>query len=200
MTEFDFFDLYIFLFCFFIAICFIIERIVEMNFAKKCAARKYGLVWLPIGREYVLGQIADMYENKSARRIYTFLSGISCLFAFLSILVPITMIIGFSLNYELMDLFGIKDDDYFLIAILVIFFLLFVMSTVKMIYKYFVFYRIFNLKDRAHSTMWIVLFIFFGLFLRIEDISLIIFMLKNMNKPSIPKIYEAENMVAEIAE
>lgn len=190
----SFFDYFIYILIAIYVIAWIAQNLLEMFFAKKCGVRLYGLVWLPIGKEYVLGQIADTYDNKIARRIYPILSGI--LYAFWCWLLVTSFIVTVGTNEYVTNLFGC-DILTIAVACLAAFGFLILLSFMIYIYRCFVLYRIFCLKDRKNSVLWLVLFILLNLTHGFGLMVYLIFLCVYMNRQGIPKIIEMREQPVE---
>jgi hypothetical protein len=159
-------------------------NIITMLYAKKNGARLYGLVWLPIGNAYVLGQLADKFDDKKARVKLTLVSLVTSLVQF-----PLVIYMYYFMFTDYIPaMTGLLDynelgGDYFttMFTFSIISTIASLVSIPYIIYYYITFYRIFSAKSPQNAVMWIVLSILF------TTIVPVIFMLVYMNKPSFSK-------------
>ena len=167
-------------------------KVIEMLFAKKSGAKLYGLVWLPIGNEYVTGQIADKYVDKKARIWYMVISIVTYIVTIAAIVMMIAPIVSFALKYGSS---GMEPSDSEIMSMILSVFgsmaLMFIPMIVLMVYQYVVWYRIYCLKDKDNATLWITLTIVLTIVTGIGAFLPLIFMCVNMNKPNHPKFEEA---------
>lgn len=143
------------------------STIVYMVYAKKCGARFYGLVWIPIGEGYVAGQLADMYEDKNMRKKLPIISGM--------------LFVLFLILYTLFFLYTYFSSFVFAAIFILIFIVMMALSITLVIFRYIAMYRIFAAKSPGNAAIWLILSILFS------TITLLIFMSKYMNTPVIEK-------------
>lgn len=149
--------------------------VINMIYAKKNGAKNWGLLLLPFGAEYVLGQLADKYEDKKARVKFPIIAIPMYLFTF--VFVVAYGLYFFALENELLADEAIIGMTIGLIAVVMLFL---VIAIAYSVYAYFVYYRIFAYKNRENAPIWLVATI-------LANIALPIFQLVNMNKPGYSK-------------
>lgn len=183
-----------------------VSKIIEMLFAKKCGIELYGLVWLPIAREYVMGRIADMYENKKARitnMVLNILLHVGTYIVCFAYIIVFYCVI-FNTAFESADLSEDAMNDIMfenmlglLVGILIVLGVFLLFALVVSIYQYIVMYRVICLKDKDNATLWIALIIGLTLTTGLGGIVYLIFLCCNMNKPNVPKYAVAEQNMTE---
>lgn len=186
-----FFAIYavIFLIMFGIAIA---SLVIQMLFAKKSGAKLYGLVWLPIGNEYVMGQLADKYVDKKARIWNMVLSIVSVVSVIAIEIIAFIQMFSFIMKFESTGVEPTAEEALsFILTIFGIFALVLIPAIVVMVYQYIVMYRIYCLKDKENATLWITLTIVLTFVSGLGAFLPLIFMCVNMNKPNHPKFEEA---------
>ncbi|MDR1564601.1 MAG: hypothetical protein LBS74_06555 [Oscillospiraceae bacterium] len=175
-------------FAFFIIIYLIIFAVsiativIELIYAKKQGIRNYGLLLLPIGREYIMGQMADVYENKNARKKFPILGGI---FYGVVLLGAIGLSIALITMTISIDAGTLSDSSAvsLLVPMLIGYFVLFALEITYMVFYYIYLYRIFCAKNKNQGVMWLLLSIFI-------PFCQTIFFLVYMNKPSYSRAYQ----------
>lgn len=173
-----------------IAIVGCVRAVVEMLFAKKCGAKLYGLVWLPIGREYVLGQIADMYEDKKSRIWNMVISIINYVVSTIAAVVMISSVVNILMGVTQTDVseeMAASEAISLMATMFIVLGIMMIPAIAAMVYQYIVMYRTYCLKDKSNSTLWIVLTIGLTVISGLGGLIYFIFLCCNMNKPNCPK-------------
>ena len=143
----------------------LLVTLIKMFYAKNNGASYWGLMWLPFGAQYVLGQLADKYEDKKARIKYPIVYGIFCFFTFAYlVIVNVINAVDPEITSPVSKWTGFYSVWLFMGALLL-----------YVVYNVIVFYKIFAYKTEEGATGWSVFNFFISL-------AAPLFMLINMKK------------------
>lgn len=165
----------------FALIYYIFDSTVTAVYAKKHGVKYYGVAFLPIGREYILGSLAQQYNpKKKSRRCFMGLS--------IAFYIIMFLFIGFVTSLVFAAAY-VPDEEAvilpFALAMVAAELVFIGMSFAYAIYSYIIAYRIFAFKAGEAGVIWLIVDIFINAFV------MPIFMLVYMNKPG--KSVHAQN-------
>jgi len=157
---------------------YLFDSIVTAIYAKKHGVRNYGVAFLPIGREYVLGSLAQQYAPEKKSK--TTFMGLAIAYYSSMILISIA-----ACAISVFATFNNISDESFgilvFIFVLAVYVLILGLAIAYIVYSFIVAYRIFTYKAGENGIIWLIVNIL------LSTLVMPIFMLVYMNKPGIPK-------------
>ena len=126
---------------------YILASVGTMKIAKRCGVPCYGLAWIPIGSNYVLGAIADYYslhyKQKKTKQKVT---------------LPILAVIVFASSLVLSKQSLVVDEaDLAIFNVMGSALLTMALTLLLSIFNYIALFRIFKLCDSDHAAIYLVL-------------------------------------------
>ncbi|MBQ6569759.1 MAG: hypothetical protein IJL87_05845 [Clostridia bacterium] len=154
--------------------------IIKAIYAKNTGVKNWGLVFLPIGTDYVTGKLADMYSDKKFRIWLPIVSA-----AALVVVIGLFTVYGAFFGTVIANPNAGENIILKFIPVFMIFILLAnIVSIASAILNIFAYFNIFSYKNKENAAVWTVLYALLG-------IPAIIFMLVYAKKPGHSKIEQS---------
>jgi hypothetical protein len=151
---------------------YILESIALYTIAKRRGIHHYGLAWVPIADNWIVGAIADQYnelvrgKRTHLRRTLLILSILQVILQVIAIVGTVTLIIGyfgvFASAFDETAYPPLTSDYITLIFLFVLICLaILVFSIILIVYSYIALYRVYSSCDPQSATLYLVLSILF---------------------------------------